>query len=238
MIRQLQSFLKDIKNRKDKLGEITDLEDKKTCIISILEGCLRILDYTASNFPNIKENMPKKKNGNVEVYFPRPFPSESSKVYFRRIRNSYNQADFHPFIKKAYIVICKYKKSISYIDSNIKHELPPDLPKEKKRILNYSIRSTNPNPVKINDKGFRIGNMGFGGNIRMQNCVFHDDQGTTIVDELDSRIELVEGNKINLRGGVQLELDQWLNDCINTCSEIINIFNKYFPKQGQQVVNN
>jgi hypothetical protein len=234
MINQLQSFLKDAQNQLGTLKDITNPEDRKTRIIGISEACLRILDYIINNyiidhFPEILKEFERKHR---KIYFPRPRLGESSEKYFARVRTEFGikrTDELFKFIRKAYDIVCKYQKAVTHIESKTKHVAPPDITgKELKNKLDYSVRSlSGQNPVSLTEDGLDIGGfikVGKGSSVSIAGSSFVSDKQAFIVDHLEYGFDEILGNEIIMKDGTKMEVALWLEYCVKTCEEMINIF--------------
>lgn len=206
--------------------------DKKTKVIQVIESCLRVLDYTANNFPG-----GIKAIGRKDTYFPRPFLSESSGDYFKRVRSGYGGkriADFHVFIKQSFDIICRHKKCISHIDAKVKHKAPPQIHDSyRDHYVEYEIKVYgNPNtlPITMGDDGIKVGNLVHavkGSSFTMTNIIaYNPGDGLAVIDNLQYGMETIAGNAIVLKNGEKVSLEKWLEGCINTCEEVFEAFKK------------
>lgn len=232
MIDQIESFLRSARSDLKDLERVKLESDKKTKAIQVIESCLRVLDYTANNFPDGIKAIGKK-----DTYFPRPYFSESSGDYFKRVRNGYNGkriVDFHAFVRQSFDVICRHKKCISHIDAKVKHESPPIISGSYyDHRLKYEIKVFgNQNsvlPVTMSDEGIKVGNLVHalkGSLFRITNSVIVNKSGIAIIDNLEYGMETIVGNAIVLKNGEKVSLEKWLEGCIDTCEEIFEVFKK------------
>lgn len=232
MIDQIESFLRSARDDLKALARIKLESDKNTKVIQIIESCLRVLDYTANNFPDGIKAVSKN------TYFPRPFLTESSGAYFKRVRSGYSGkriADFHVFIKQSFDIICRNKKCISHIDAKVKHETPPKIdgsyPDHRVR---YEITvfgdQNSVLPITMSDEGIKVGNLVHavkGSSFRIANSVVVNQNGVATIDNLEYGMETIVGNAIVLKNGEKVSLEKWLERCIDTCEEVFEAFKKF-----------
>jgi hypothetical protein len=229
---QLDSFIRSAKDKLKQISGLTEETDKKTQTIEVVETCLRVLDYTVNNFP---DGIKAKKG---HTYFPRPGINEKSGDYFKRVQDTYSglqMVNFKRFIKESFDVICTHKKSISHIESKVKHETPPEIHNSfEDHKVEYQIEIIgDPKavlPISMNEDGIKVGNLVHaikGSSFSIKNSIAVNKDGIAVIDNLQYGMTTVDKNAILLKNGNKISLEKWLGECVATCEEIAQLFQKF-----------
>ncbi len=136
------------------------------------------------------------------------------------------------FLKTSFRINEKNDHALLYLKGKVKHETPNEFGAETKTILKDSFKSSHPRPIKETGEKDIVLSDSFkfqaGCKVKIgKGVTIKTPLGTTIFDSLEFSGTPFEGDKI-IFGSKKIKFTEWANNCINTCSKIIRIFEEKY----------
>lgn len=227
----LDEFLKDMDGIIQNLNLETETSPQiKKKLIAFQENCLKILDYTVTNFPN----------GHI-FDFPKLFFDRSNKLLnkndylrihedkFEKDKRNNLTATLKFFIGDCYDIIEWNNYALIYLDPKCKHQTPPSLSNRREQKIDFKGDGNQSDYIEQTNDGKQL-LVGLVKTDTTTKCTFEnvsikrDNEIKTIKKLNIDSFEVKNGNIVFGQKKETRDLIQWLKECRDSCTKIIELW--------------